>query len=58
MKIQCSNPTCSDRRPHWERPDDKRPHQIIEVSDDFTGNAYCSIECKCYHEAKMKEDLK
>lgn len=49
-QIPCSNPTCSDRRVHHERPFEKRPHVMIEVSDDWDGKPYmfCSYECACY----------
>jgi hypothetical protein len=29
-------------------PDDCRPRQTVEVPDDFSGDAYCSIECAAY----------
>jgi hypothetical protein len=47
-KIPCSYDGCSNRRIHHERPDEMRPHRMIEVPDDFEGNAYCSIECQMY----------
>lgn len=49
-KVKCSYEGCSNRRSHFESQEDGRPHQMIEVPDDFPedGKAYCSIECACY----------
>jgi hypothetical protein len=43
--LPCSGPGCSDRRIHYERPDEPRGIQYVEVPIDFTGKAYCSINC-------------
>lgn len=44
-KIPCSNGSCSARRPHHERPDETRPHQLCEVPDDYEDKAFCSYSC-------------
>ena len=46
-KIPCGNPTCSERRIHFERQDEMRPQQMVEVEDDYMGKAFCSITCAC-----------
>lgn len=46
-KISCGNPACNERRIHWDRQDEMRPHQEIEVPDDYMGKAFCSITCAC-----------
>lgn len=46
-KIPCGNPGCNQRRIHWEYQDIMRPHQMIEVADDYNGKAFCSITCAC-----------
>ena len=46
-KIKCGNPTCNERRINWDNPDVMRPHQEIEVADDYIGKAFCSITCAC-----------
>ena len=53
-QIPCSCPTCGDRRTHYENPEPRGKPVMIEVPDDFQGFAYCSIECKCYHEHELK----
>lgn len=45
--IPCGNPTCNERRIHWDNPDEMRPHREVEVADDYTGKAFCSITCAC-----------
>lgn len=47
-KVKCSYTGCSDRRPHWQRPEETREHRTIEVEDNHEGKMYCSIECACY----------
>jgi len=34
-KVLCGYENCDQRRIHWERPEENRPHQTIEVTDDF-----------------------
>ena len=46
-KIPCGNPSCDQRRIHYEMQDRMRPHQEIEVADDYNGKAFCSITCAC-----------
>lgn len=46
-KIKCGNPTCDQRRINWDNPDVMRPHQEVEVADDYMGKAFCSITCAC-----------
>jgi len=46
-KVPCSYPKCGEYRVHYERPDEARGTQMIEVPDDHTGKAYCSITCAC-----------
>ena len=50
-QVRCGYEGCSDRRIHWEEPDVMRPHQMVEVHDDFDENvekSFCSFECACY----------
>ncbi len=47
-KILCGYDKCWTRRPHHERPDETREHRLCEVAEDYTGKAFCSIECACY----------
>jgi len=44
-KIPCSYENCKNYRPHWEKPEEKRGIQFIEVSDDYNGPVYCSLSC-------------
>jgi len=46
-KILCSNEKCWMRRPHHERQEENRPHQMVEVNDEYGGKAFCSITCAC-----------
>lgn len=55
--VQCGYPQCSSRRSHHESLKMTRPHRTIEVSDQFVGCAYCSIECRMYHEAELKRKM-
>lgn len=45
-KVPCANKDCSERRLHWCYPDKNRPHQMVEVPDDYEGKAYCSLTCQ------------
>lgn len=45
--INCSYSDCGSRRIHWERPDEMRGQQRIEVDDNHIGPMYCSISCAC-----------
>ena len=53
-KVLCSYEGCSDRRAHFERPDECRPHQEFWVPADHSGPYYCSIECSVYDKAKKE----
>ena len=44
-KLPCSYKDCNQRRSHFTLQDDYRPHQMVEVSDDFEGDCYCSLTC-------------
>lgn len=44
-KVPCSYEGCSERRVHYERQDEMRPHQMVEVKDDHEGKAFCSFTC-------------
>ena len=44
-KVPCSYHKCADHRVHFEKPDIPRGIQYIEVPDNFTGRAYCSVTC-------------
>lgn len=62
-KIPCSYEKCNLRRPHFTRQDEERPHQMIEVDDDFEGEIYCSLTCmmlagKMTARQEKKEDSK
>ena len=46
-KIPCGNPTCNERRIHFERQDEMRPQQMVEVEDDYMGKSFCSLTCAC-----------
>jgi hypothetical protein len=45
--VPCSYQGCGRQRAHHERPDEFRPHQKVEVSDDYIGAKFCSITCAC-----------
>ncbi len=45
--IECGNKRCCNRRSHWERQDEMRPQQTIEVPDDYEGKSFCSFTCAC-----------
>ena len=55
-KVACNYPGCSDRRVHYQQPDTRRKHQMVEVPEDHRGPAYCSIECMLYHEAVLEKE--
>ena len=44
-KIPCSYKHCDQRRIHFTIQDENRPRQMVEVDDDFEGDAYCSLTC-------------
>lgn len=44
-KIPCSYRHCDQRRLHFAIQDENRPRQMVEVDDDFEGDAYCSLTC-------------
>ena len=44
-KLPCSYKDCDQRRLHWSVPDESRPRQMVEVADDYEGDAYCSLTC-------------
>lgn len=46
--VDCDGPHCADRRIHHERPDTPRGVQQVRVPQDYTGTAFCSIECSMY----------
>lgn len=46
-KVPCSNPSCYSRRRHFEDQDTERGQQEVEVQDDYTGKAFCSLTCAC-----------
>jgi len=46
-KVPCSYPECHRYRVHYERQDEERGIQWIEVPDNHEGKAYCSITCAC-----------
>ena len=48
-KLPCKNPECGNRRIHYERQDEPRGTQYIEVSEGTTENdpVFCSITCAC-----------
>jgi hypothetical protein len=56
MIRKCSYSGCGDRRIHYERPDEKRPHREIEVPDNYPLDrpVHCSIECMLYHAGELK----
>ena len=43
--IPCSYKNCGNRRAHFAIPDEDRGVQMIEVDEDYEGNAYCSLTC-------------
>jgi hypothetical protein len=56
-KIPCGYENCSQRRAHFTAPDVYRPHQTVEVDDDYEGKAYCSFSCAILAgEMKMKNE--
>ena len=46
-KVYCSYNKCYQRRVHYERQDEERGQQLVEVPDDFKDEekAYCSLTC-------------
>ena len=44
-KVPCSYKGCCQRRPHFTLQDEERGTQMVEVSDDHEGDAYCSLTC-------------
>jgi hypothetical protein len=44
-QVPCSGPGCANRRIHYERQDEPRGTQYVEVADDYEGPAYCSLTC-------------
>ena len=44
-KVPCSYEGCSERRVHYERQDEMRPRQMVEVKDDYEGQAFCCFTC-------------
>ena len=44
-RIPCSYEFCGARRPHWMNPDEERGNNLVEVPDDFSEKAYCSLTC-------------
>ena len=44
-KVPCPYKGCYQRRPHYTLQDEERGTQMVEVSDDFEGDAYCSLTC-------------
>jgi hypothetical protein len=58
-QVPCHNPTCSERRTHWENPESRKKIIMVNVDDDFdptTQKAYCSIECYAYDGNKLKNN--
>ena len=59
MKKPCAYTQCGKYRSHWERPDEERGTQYIEVPDDYEGLVYCSITCAVLAGVlKLKQDEK
>jgi len=54
-KVKCSYPNCYERRIHFQKPFTNRPHQTVDVPEDYEGNAYCSIECMMYHKVMLEK---
>ena len=57
-KVPCSYPKCGEYRVHYERPDEPRGTQMIDVPDDFDRKAYCSISCACMDGAMTMANAK
>lgn len=45
--VPCGNPTCDQRRVHWDRQDEMRPRRMVPVKEDYMGKTFCSITCAC-----------
>lgn len=48
-KVPCNGPGCETRRIHYESPETPRGIVLVEVPDEYEGNAFCSIECYSYY---------
>ena len=45
-KVFCSYKDCDKRRSHFTIQDEYRPHQMVEVSDEYDGGeVFCSFTC-------------
>ena len=44
-KIPCSYEGCSNRRVHYTLQDETRDRKLVEVEDDYQGDAFCSLTC-------------
>ncbi len=47
-KVSCQGPGCSNRRVHYEKPDEPRGIQEFWVAEWIEGPFFCSIECHAY----------
>lgn len=54
--VDCDGPHCAERRIHHERPDTPRGIQRVEVPQNHTGPAFCSIECSMYWKGQKKTE--
>lgn len=57
-KVPCSYHKCGEYRVHYERPDEQRGQQMVEVPDNHEGKAYCSIACACLDGAMSMNEFK
>lgn len=53
-KVPCHYINCKHRRVHFEHPEEPRGIQLVEVPDDFSGQAFCSLTCKLMHDGHKK----
>ncbi len=56
-KQQCNGPHCTSRRVHHERPDTPRGVQYVEVPEDYSGPAFCSISCQIIWQGTNKKEI-
>jgi hypothetical protein len=53
-QVQCSSTSCPNRRRHHEDPAPRGP-QLFWVPEDIIAPWFCSVECRCYYHAEVKE---
>lgn len=55
-RVPCAGPGCSDRRAHYTQQDTPRGTQWVEVPENYTGPAYCSVICMVLAKAQEQDE--